>query len=227
MSGLWLYAFVDQVGAGDLGNGLAGEPLRAVSPGGLQAVVGVLSAAPSGTSPEGLRGHDAVVRRLADVAAAVLPARFGQTAPDEGALADRVRPRADALRRALDLVRGREQMTLRLFGAGAAPVEPAPPDDAALGPGARYLARRRAALGVPEAADLLAALGPAVRASRVERPAPGRAAGALLASVYHLVDRGAADVYRARVEALAPALAPRRVRVSGPWPAYAFAGEGP
>lgn len=226
--GLWLYAFVDDVvvDGGDLGRGLTGEPLRLVAPAGLRAVVGALPGAPPAPAPAALREHDAAVRRLEGLAGAVLPARFGQVAADEAALAERVGPRVDALRRALDLVRGREQMTLRLFGPLQAAAAPAgDPADAGLGPGARYLARRRAALGVPEAAGLLEALGARVRATRVERPAAG--AGELLASVYHLVDRGAADGYRAQVEALAPGLAPRRVRVSGPWPAYAFAGEAP
>ncbi|MBX3471553.1 MAG: GvpL/GvpF family gas vesicle protein [Planctomycetes bacterium] len=228
--GLWLYAFVDDVVlvGHDLGLGLAGEPLRLVAPAGLRAVVGALPGAPPAPTPAALREHDAAVRRLEGLAGAVLPARFGQVAADEAALAERIGPRVDALRRALDLVRGREQMTLRLFGpleaTGALPAAD-DPGDTGLGPGARYLARRRAALGVPEAAGLLEALGARVRATRVERPAAG--AGELLASVYHLVDRGAADGYRAQVEALAPGLAPRRVRVSGPWPAYAFAGEAP
>jgi hypothetical protein len=45
----------------------------------------------------------------------------------------------------------------------------------------------------------------------------------LVASVYHLIDRGAAEAYRRRVQS-AP-LEGVRVTVSGPWPAWSFAPE--
>lgn len=192
--------------------------------GGLIAIVGALDGAADRTPGEArLRAHDAVVRRAAERAAALLPARFGQVAADLDVLRERVAPRRDALARALELVRGRAQMTLRVFGAPQ-PAAPEPPPHPTLGPGARYLAARRQAAArareVPEAAALLDALAGFVSAARVERPA---ASTGLLASVYHLVERGDAERYRERAEALAPSLAPRRVSVSGPWPPYAFA----
>jgi len=58
-----------------------------------------------------------------------------------------------------------------------------------------------------------------VRAERVERHGePG-----LLASVYHLIDRGTSDRYRELVEATA--LDDLRVTLTGPWPAWSFAPE--
>src|SRR2546428_3359005 len=89
-----------------------------------------------------LRAHDAVVRRLAGAVDAILPVRFGSLLSESG-LADLLTARGRELSEALALVAGREQMTLRLLGAATAPTAPAPPPDD-LGPGARYLAARRA-----------------------------------------------------------------------------------
>lgn len=235
MSVWWLYALLDGAPAGPPVIGLGGEALRVVPVSTLFAAVGVLEATPA-VSEEALRLHDAAVRALAALAPAVLPARFGQGAASDEALLARVASRAPELSRALEEVRGCEQMTLRAFGVAERTDEAdeeARPDEA-LGPGARYLAARRRARAhaasksteVPELEPLLAALAPLVRATRVERPragAPRAATPALLASVYHLVRRGDAASYAALVAAHAPAVAPRRVALSGPWPAYAFA----
>src|SRR5207247_2610740 len=76
---------------------------------------------------------------------AILPVRFGSLL-SESSLADLLAARAPELSEALALVSGREQMTLRVLGDARAAVE-TPRDDAgadALGPGARYMAARRA-----------------------------------------------------------------------------------
>jgi hypothetical protein len=137
----------------------------------------------------------------------------------------------------LALVRGCEQMTLRVYAGGRLP---RPVAEAASrrspgadrprgGPGSRYLERRARAIELPELAPLRDALAGLVRVERAEpagldEPAPrGDAAGGrLVARVYHLVARGRAAAYTAAVAAAAPAL-PRRVVVIGPSPAYAFA----
>jgi hypothetical protein len=219
----YVYALLAERPRGAAGDGLAAEPLCFVSVGGVLAAVGDLPAAPPVTR-ETLLAHDAVVRRLAGAVDAILPVRFGTLLEDETALADAVSARAARLREALDLVAGREQMTLRVFGATAAVEEP-PALDPALGPGARYLESRRResrrAADVPELMPLRGPLAGFVRAERVER----HDAPPLCATVYHLVDRGRAAAYRAAVEACAEALAPTRVAVSGPWPPYAFTPE--
>ena len=62
-------------------------------------------------------------------------------------------------------------------------------------------------------------LEPLVRAERVTR----HDTPPLIASVYHLIDRGAGAAYLAAVERVA--LAAARVVATGPWPPYAFAPE--
>jgi Gas vesicle synthesis protein GvpL/GvpF len=163
-----------------------------------------------------------VVRRLAAAVDAILPVRFGTLLDKDETLAEAIASRAPRFREALALVAGREQMTLRVFG------EPAP--DVAitvsgLGPGAQYLEHRRRRArrdaDVPELAPLRPLLAPLVRAEHARR----HAMPPLLASVYHLVDRGRSAAYLDAVAAGAAALAPTRAAATGPWPPYAFAPE--
>lgn len=226
-----LYALLREEAAGPFGAGMAGEPLREVPLDGLTAVVGELSARPK-VGAEALAAYDAAVRRIAERASAVLPARFGEWLADDAALAQRVAERRAALAAALDLVAGCAQMTLRVFGepaeelgpAAEAASQPTDPEDAAGGPGARWLAARARELArqraVPEIAPLCEALSSFVRAERTTRHP---AAGPLLASVHHLVRREETAGYLAVVEAARGRLGGRRVTVSGPWPPYAFA----
>jgi hypothetical protein len=205
-----LYALVSR--APETATGARGEPLRAVAVEGFAALVGD---APPPLSVESLRAHEAAVRRIADSAEACLPARFGVSATDEETLRSGLAVRAAELLDALALVRGREQMTLRVHGPGA----PAPAFAPAAGPGSLYLEERRRARRLPELDPLRKALGNLVRAERVERHSePG-----LLASVYHLIDRGSAEKYSRAVEKTR--LEGLSVTVSGPWPAWSFAPE--
>ncbi len=231
MSPLYLYALVGEAPAGALPSGIAGEPLRLLACDGLLAAVGEMAAAPP-LEAGALRAHDAAVRALAGEAG-VLPARFGSLLRDEDELRGVMRPRAAALRVALERVRGCEQMTLRLAwggeNGGNERTEPEPETETEMetetghGPGTRYLTRRRAeqesARAIPEVARLLDAVADLVRAERLEshRRPP------LIASAYHLVARDAIAAYRARLDAATARESGLHVTVSGPWPPYAFA----
>jgi len=225
VNALYLYAVLGTVPAASLGDGLAGESVRTIDCGGVIAAVGTMSEAPA-VSPDSLRGHDAVVRRVALMADALLPARFGTLAPDARALCERLERAAADLREALARVAGREQMILRVFtdGSGASPPIEIDSSDAG-GPGTRYLAGRaraqRAAIEIGELAPLRPVLDRFVAAERVER----HEAPPLVASVYHLVPRGASADYATAVQNAARRLSGLRVTVSGPWAAYAFAPE--
>ncbi len=201
-----LYAIAE--GAPASCRGAQGEALRIVRCGGLELVIG--DAAPP-LSADALRAYEAAVRAIADASAACLPARFNSTAVDDEALLRIVRARNAELDEALARVRGREQMTLRVHGTAATP------QSSSGGPGTRYLEDRRRARAIPELDPLRAALVDLVRAERVER----HDSGGLIASVYHLIDRGAAPLYREVVDVTA--LGELRAAVSGPWPAWAFA----
>jgi hypothetical protein len=224
VSALYLYAVLGAAPAGPLGAGLADEPLRLVRCGPIVATAGEMTVSPALT-PAALRGHDAVVRRLAALADAILPARFGALATGEADLCARLTQGADGLREALVRVAGREQMILRVSRASPGTAVPPTEELAAApgGPGARYLAERARAQRSAE--DALAPLRPVldrfVTAERVER----HETPPLVASVYHLLARGSAPAYTAAVERAVRALPEIRVTVSGPWAPYAFAPE--
>lgn len=188
--------------------GARGEPLRRLRCGAMTLLAGD---APPPISAEAIRAHEAAVRRIAEKCEACLPARFGAAADSDEGLVGAMRERESALLDALRLVRGREQMTLRIRGVAA--------PSAAAASGAGYLEQRRRALRIPGIDPLRAALEGTVRAERVEpHDEPG-----LLASVYHLIDRGTAPRYQQIVRDTP--LGSLSASVSGPWPAWSFAPE--
>lgn len=222
MSGLYLYALVDEEPVHSLGHGLAGETLRLVRSGAILAVAGEREARPA-PGVHAFSHHDGTVRRLAGQFPALLPARFGEWFADEPALVDKLAPRARELSEALGLVRGCVQMTLRVFGEPAIPSSGSVVEESGLGPGARYLAERRRehelARSLPEIDPLRELLAPYLRTERAER----RGTPPLLGTAYHLVPRESLSKYRAALERGCERLTGVRVQASGPWPPYAFA----
>lgn len=228
MSRLYVYAIVAPRPSAPLGVGLRDEPLTLLAVGDVVAAVGEMDEPPEVT-PETIRGHDAVVSRLAGLSEAILPARFG-TVQEATALSDWLGS-AEALREALRLVARREQMTLHVFDDGAT-LEPergdelpAPDGARSLGPGARYLEGRRhqwrRETTLPELALVRQRLATLIAAERVER----RTTPPLRASVYHLIERGRSGAYRETVEAAGALVAGVRLRITGPRAPYAFAPE--
>jgi len=182
--------------------GAQGEAVRALPAGSLFALAGEVDQRPDLTA-DAVRAHDAAVRRLAVACPALLPVRFGSIAEEMD-----FSEREAELLEALELVRDREQMTLRVYG------EPQP---AERGSGTAYLESLRRSRSMPALDPLRAALAPLVRAERTE---PHE--GPLIASVYHLIDRGSAPEY---LRALAGVALAVRVAPTGPWPAWSFAPE--
>jgi hypothetical protein len=222
VSRVYLYALLNAAPACEAGVGVCAERLRVVALGGLVALVGDVADPPAPTAVT-LRAQDTVLRRLAAVVDAVLPVRFGTLLADEVALADSLAPRLPQLVRALGRVSGCEQMTVRVWGEVT--VAAAPPVDVGGGPGTRYLAgRRRAhewAHRVPELEPARRRLGDLVREERAER----HDRPPLLATVQHLIPRGAGGRYIDEIDAARDGLRPWRVSVTGPWLAYAFVEE--
>ena len=193
-----------------LGRSGAGE-VRALPCGELTLLIGD---PPPPPSAEALRAHEALVRRIAESADPCLPARFGAAAESEEALLRELAPRVPELLEALELVRGREQMTLRVHGSRRPETLPRKGRR-----GARYLEEKRRTLRISELDPLRVALLGIQRSERVER----HDAPELLASVYHLIDRGTAPEYRAAVERTP--IEGLQLTVTGPWPAWSFAPE--
>jgi hypothetical protein len=223
VSGLYIYGIVGADPGKPLGLGLGGESLEAIGSGSVQAIAGAMPEPPP-TDPATLTKHDTVVRRLADLTPALLPARFGQWIPDEPAVTSWLSAHGPELTEALAQVAGCVQMTLRVYGNGPVMEGPSESESTSTGgPGTQYLADRRREVererSLPEIAPLREALRPLLRGERIERPAaPGR----LRATAYDLIARGAAGDYSRIVNETAP-LTGWHVTASGPWPPYAFA----
>ena len=154
-----------------------------------------------------------------------LPARFGQTFPDDAALGTAVERRREALLRALARVRGAVEMTVRaLLDPAPVALGPAPPGES----GREYLAwlrkRERKERAARAQADFLhrrisdAVLG----VVREEARAPAQSSACSL-SVSHLVPRDAVTNYRLTIRALTEGGPQLRLMVSGPWAPYSFA----
>ena len=195
-----------------------GERLRVVHRGTLAAVVSDRSRVSS--SPANLRRYDRVIRELAERFPAILPARFGPSV-DESELMFILSSRRASLVRALAMVRGRVQMTIRVFPDGSV-------DD-------RTLAKsEEGQTGAPSGRDYLAGKARAARAVAGFEPVRNAAARWVrderverrggVSSVYHLIPRSSAGAYRRAVQASAAA-AGLRLTVSGPFPPYAFAAD--
>jgi gas vesicle protein GvpL/GvpF len=183
-----------------LPRGMHGEPLKILKYAGCAVAVAEMHA-PLDPEVENLLEFDRVIRGLAEVSEAILPARFGAVAPSEAALKSDIGGRAGVLAAALDNVTGCVQMTVRL------PAESPEFREEGSVTGAAYL-RTRAAMSRPAA---LTKLRKGIAGLlRDERIAPGP--GGL--TVYHLIDRRHVAAYLARL---------KKLRASGPFPPYAFA----
>lgn len=174
---------------------------------------------PPALSEAALRVQHEIVMRLGRRAAATMPVRFG-TFVGEDELEAILRRRRGTLRAALDAVSGRAQMTLRFFG-GTKPHVPRPP---AAQSGTAFLHARRAAARPPispEARAIQRALRTLVRAERIDGPR-----GAVALTMHHLVDCSSVALYRERLRSAA-AQHPKgaALKVSGPFPPFAFAPE--
>lgn len=221
----YVFALVDRLPAGRQGRGLAGAIGARRVPGGFAIVERRADVPPVELGT--LKAHNAVVARLAGAVPAILPVRFGtllEMAEIEAALDEREEEIAEAFER----VRGRVQFTWRqdarsarrargvqrargAAGAGSAGVA----GERVLS-GAEYL-RQAARAAEPPAAfrSVREQLRPLIVAERFQPSTP-----ALPGSLYHLVERTSEARYRlvaARLAASSP-----KLRVTGPFPTFAF-----
>ena len=135
-----VYAFADTLCSLPELEGLDGAPLEVGVVDGVQAVFSRRTQ-PAARGREAVRAeavvHGRVVETLVELAAAVLPVRFGEGAADEAALGGLVREHAAALRRSLERVRGCVEVDVRVSCAGRV----------AAADGTEYLHARREASG--------------------------------------------------------------------------------
>jgi len=191
--------------------------LEIVPVGGLFAA-GERFLAPPALTEASLRRQHRIVVRLSRLSTAVLPVRFGAFMSDDE-LPQIVGARRHVLLRALQQVRGCDQMTVRIFGP---PLQVLPAGTPASG--SEYLRARAAAMRptlTPGARALVKAVSSLVNAQHVS----GSRGGVQL-TIDHLVRRANVARYRRLLSNCAGELQPRLdIAVSGPWPAFAFAPD--
>jgi Gas vesicle synthesis protein GvpL/GvpF len=197
---------------------LSGRRIEFVSFGSIAAAVERRKAVPK-ISERSLREQHRIVTRLLELSPAMLPVRFG-TLVDAGELGRIITLRRSALKTALRRVRGKAQMTIRVFGPA---VGQAPNPAIAARSGTEYLQSRAGArpLTLPWMIAIRRAVQTVVSAERAEG-----GHGAVQGTLHHLVTIGRLEEYRSRVDRAVRRLEPRaRLVVSGPFPPFAFAPD--
>lgn len=204
-----VYAFVERLEDVPSVAGLDGATVERLC---VEEVDAVFSRRSHGSSRDTLRDdavvHGSVVEALRDRAAVVLPVRFGETLPDEEALAESLRARLPGLRRAFDRVRGCVEIAVHAHDR----IEP---DNERPASGAAYM-RLRAAEEArrQESIDTLErVVGALARDSRLERDRR---------SVAYLVDSDRLDDVRAVVDRFASDRSDLAVVCTGPWAPFSF-----
>jgi len=227
----YVFALVDAVPKGTPGKGLTGNLSLREVPGGLAVVERRADVPPMefGT----LQKHQAVVARLCERVPAILPVRFGTLLEGEE-IEEVLQERDGEIAEAFSVVRRRVQFTWRHTKDTKESKETKeqrtkerktkervrdPRGEAETG--TEYLlraARAKSPAPPPAFRALRSKMAPLVAAERYQP-----AAAQLPASLYHLVDRSAIERYEVIGEAIAHASP--GLRMSGPFPPFAFAPE--
>jgi hypothetical protein len=171
-------------------------------------------------SPALVLRHERVVEAMME-RGPVLPLRFGTQLSDEEDLALVLAERGEELWRALERVRGRVELGLRVMPASESGHE----TDSVRSSGRGYLLALSAEQRRTDraATDLHAPLA-SLAAESVVRQAP--APPAIFVAAY-LVDANRVAEFRSRADALVAGDDDLRAVVTGPWPPYNFAAESP
>ena len=214
---LYLYAITDRPQAPlPDARGLDGAPLQTCEYEDVAAVYSVGASSGVETSEAALWQHEAVAEALMRDRA-VLPVRFGVAFSGEPALRDSLSRRHPELGEALDRVRGRVEIGLRVrWEPPPAAEHPAAED----GAGRAYLqARLEARRRGEELADAIH--GPLARAAVASRHTVLETPRLLLGAAY-LVEADGVAAFRAQVDELAAEHPDLGFACTGPWPAYNF-----
>lgn len=224
---IYVYALTDPVAPPAGALGFAGAPLQIAISEGAGAVHTTIDKPPPVT-PDNLWQHESVVEALMG-RAATLPARFGTVLSSAEEAQSMLAEHAEALRPALDRVRGLVEVGVRLRVIEA-PAQPSPPAQSAdpSRPGRAYLMQRlereqrqeqQEASALATAREVLAPL--TALAQGACPPAAGRAS-AVVSSAY-LIRPYDVPAFAARVADIDAGRDELELVATGPWPAYSFA----
>jgi hypothetical protein len=234
--------------------GVGGGLARAIRAAGLTAIVGDVSELEFGEAAlrrnlEDLdwlertaRTHHAVIEAVAG-RCSVVPMRLATVFACDAGVAGMLRERAGDFREALSRISVCSEWGVKAYAAGPADPGTVPqppvngPDHSATGPGAAYLQRRRAQLtahadarhqAMDSAQAVYAGLCRlSVRARLYPPQSPdlaGQPAPMVLNAAYLVADERAGE-FAAAVTDLTARHRSLELALTGPWPAYSFAGE--
>lgn len=175
-------------------------------------------------SVDAVRIHNQVVLAAMDTAVTPVPVRFGQTAPDMAAAADRMADDADRWLAQLARFAGRAEYGVRAVTERTDAEQDVHAASAASG--TEYmttLARKRAHLAERRAhAERIVHRIEAAGALADETAVEHSASGPVLVAVAHLVAWTAAEAYHGAMREVRGASADTRLILSGPWPPWSF-----
>lgn len=192
--------------------GIAGSGVRVLRCDRLAAIVSSLDRTPA-RAIEDVRAHDHALQSVVNHGATAAAGRFGQTFAEDAAARSHVIEHGERIERLLNEWDGCVEMRLLLSGRPERAAEGPRPES--VGPGRAYLERIRADRDALDRLGLRDALGPMIRAERVEQLPQDRGI-----AFSHLIERSREPEYRAAIGAL-PALA--EGTIVGPLALYAFA----
>jgi hypothetical protein len=217
MSPLYVFAFTSTA-APPLRHG--SRRIEFIEVAGIHAAVERVTERPA-VSEAALRVQHEIVMKIAEAVDAVLPARFGALL-DREELEGLVLARLDPIKKALELVSGRVQMTVRVFTSGRpAGTYESPRARRTNGAdrpssGTAYLEQRRREAAGPLTGAAEAISRAASGLIRAERSQRGE--GRIEWTLYHLVDRQVVPQYERAMEPFKS----EAVAATGPWPPFAF-----
>ena len=227
---LYAYCLVEEVDTLDVSvRGIADTPVSLLKIDEFGIVISEGESFPL-TQSESVMAHAAVVRSFLDQTTS-LPFRFG-TVLTEQQLRHYVATYKPALKKNLAHVRGCVEMDLKIIWQQAIPDANQPLEDEKQGPGTAFLEKkRRELLGderqsgqKAELSNLLREhLGGLIRDEHIELY-PSKTA--VLAAVFHLVERSNIEKYQKNVQEIRNNRPVLSIRLSGPWPPYSFANIG-
>jgi gas vesicle protein GvpL/GvpF len=201
--------------------GLQDSAVRVLTCGALGAIVSTVERMPARATLDDVRAHDGVLQAVVDAGTTAAALRFGQSFAGDDEVCRHVTEHAERLAGVLEEYDGCVEVRLLLAHAPESEPEPAKPvtTGSGAGPGRAYLEQLRNAREHMKRLALRSALGPVVRAERVEELPRSR--GVVFS---HLVQRDELPAYRDAVSAI-PALA--EAKMVGPLALYSFAEATP
>lgn len=227
-----VYAVTDATVEADLGvSGLAGAPVEFVAVAGLAVVITRHDSAAIPPSTEAILAHARVCDAVQHAGLAGLPVRFGARYADDTTLRRAVEEHAEAFVAALDHVRGRVEIGVRVAGtqdSGAADDAPPPPPPPS---GAAYLQQRRLeesqrTASRAHAQAIADEIHEFLRGCAVDATLKVQATPGLVLSAAYLVATDDVATFTDRVAELSRRRSDLQLLCTGPWPPYHFAGQG-